>query len=69
MAISKKDIQKTQDRVDIATKDLTNAQPIKFIRKSITVDEKTLLKLHEFQDRTGLDFSSSIRFIVNDYLK
>ena len=68
MAISKKDIQKAKDRVDNATKDLSNTQANEFIRKSITIDKKTLTKIEAFQNKTGLDFSSSIRFIANEYL-
>jgi hypothetical protein len=68
MAISKKDIQKAKDRVDNATKDLSNTQANEFIRKSITIDRKTLTKIEAFQNKTGLDFSSSIRFIANEYL-
>ena len=68
MAISKKDIQKAKDRVDNATKDLSNTQANEFIRKSITIDRKTLAKIEAFQNKTGLDFSSSIRFIANEYL-
>ncbi len=68
MAISKKDIQKAKDRVDDATKDLSNTQAKKFVRKSITIDKKTLAKIKAFQNKTGLDFSSSIRFIANEYL-
>jgi len=40
---------------------------IKNMRKSITIDEKTLSKIEEFQKEKGLDFSSAIRFIANDY--
>jgi hypothetical protein len=68
MAISKQDIQKAVDRVDNATKDLSNIQAKEFVRKSITIDKRTLAKIETFQRKTGLDFSSSIRFIANEYL-
>ncbi len=68
MAISKKDIQKAKDRVDNAVKDLSNTQANEFVRKSITIDRRTLTKIQAFQNKTGLDFSSSIRFITNEYL-
>jgi hypothetical protein len=68
MAISKKDIQKVRDRIENSTKDLSNTQSNEFVRKSITIDKRTLAKIEAFQNKTGLDFSSSIRFIANEYL-
>ncbi len=68
MAISKKDIVKAKERVDNAVKDLSNTQANEFVRKGITIDRRTLSKIQAFQNKTGLDFSSSIRFITNEYL-
>lgn len=69
MAISKKDVEKARSRVDESTKDLDGVKANEFVRKSITIDEKTLSKIKGFQERKGLDFSSALRFIVNDYFE
>jgi len=67
MGISKKDIEKAKSRITETTDKLTQNLEKKFMRKSITIDEKTLSKIEEFQKEKGLDFSSAIRFIANDY--
>jgi len=67
MGISKKDIEKAKSRITETTDKLTQNMEKKFMRKSITIDEKTLSKIEEFQKEKGLDFSSAIRFIANDY--
>lgn len=67
MAISKKDLGKARERIIESTKDLDNVKSLEFVRKSITIDKRTLSRVKSFQDEKGLDFSSSIRFIVNDF--
>jgi hypothetical protein len=69
MAISKKDVNKATTRINNSTKDLSNTQKEEFMRKSMTIDKSTLQKIETFRKDKGLDFSSAVRFICNDYFK
>ena len=68
MAISKKDVDKAKGKVQAVVSGLSENQTHEFIRKSITIDKRTLDKIQGFQEKNGLDFSSAIRFICNNYL-
>jgi len=47
---------------------LSLSKASEYVRKSITIDKGTLLKIESFRAKRGLDFSSCVRLIINEYV-
>lgn len=69
MAFSKKEMGRVDDRIDESTKGLLENQKMQFLKKTISIDKVTDSMILSFQKDKKLDYSSAIRFIINDYFE